>query len=340
MNPKTIRKLITLGLVIAAALIFGFTTQSFFTARNIAMLFRNAACVGLIGLGVSFVMIGGGIDLSTGGIVCFTGMICARLGVLRGFPAAAIIVIAIAAGALCGFINGICVTKLHLSEFIVTLSTGYIFSGFAVAIVFRENGVVSSEPVINKAFLSLGGASGKYFYYIAVAWVLLTAVVFLVQTRTNFGRHTTAVGSNLRSASMSGVNSDFIKIAGFTICGVFCAIGAVFTVAYQGSASLTLGGTMGFEAVAACVVGGIVLGGGKGDAVGAFLGAFFMTMLLNGLNKYGLPLSWQYMAQGVFILIAIFFDAEFGRFSEQRRQRLADEKLRAAFTAECEGGDA
>ncbi len=330
MSAKNIRKIITLGLVIVLALVFGFTTESFFTARNIAMLFRNAACVGLISLGVSFVMIGGGIDLSTGGIVCFVGMVCARLGVLHGFPTIAIIAIGLLAGALCGFINGICVTKLHLSEFITTLSTGYIFSGFAVFIVFRENGVVSSQPIINKSFLSLGGAAGKYFYYIAIAWVVLAVIVLFVQNKTKFGRHTTAVGSNAKSSLMSGVNNDFIKISGFTLCGLFCAIGAIFTVAYQGSSTLTLGGTMGFQAVASCVVGGIVLGGGRGDAVGAFLGAFFMTLLLNGIYKYGLSTAWQYMAQGIFILIAIFFDAEFAQFSEKRRQRKALEKMMAS----------
>jgi ribose transport system permease protein len=332
MSAKTIRKLITLGLVIVLMLVFGFTTESFFTVRNFSMLFRNAAYVGLIGLGVSFVMIGGGIDLSAGGIICFVGIVCARLGVIKGFPAILIILIAILAGALCGFINGLCVTKLHLSEFITTLSSGYIFSGLAVFLVFREsNGVVSSQPITNKAFLALGGAAGKYFYYIAIAWVALAVIVLFVQTRTKFGVHLVAMGSNAKSASMSGVDIVALKIASFVLCGVFCALGAIFTVAYQGSSTLTLGGSMGFQAVAACVVGGIVLGGGRGDAVGAFLGALFMTLLLNGIYKYGLSTAWQYMAQGIFILIAIFFDAGFARVAEHRRMKRAAAQTPAAL---------
>lgn len=323
MSAKNIRKLITLGLILTLMLIFGLTTDSFVSIRNFAMLFRDAACVGLVGLGVSFVLIGDGIDLSTGGIICFVGMVCARLGVIKGFPAIAIIVIALACGALCGFINGLCVTKLHLSEFITTLSTGYVFSGFAVFLVFRENGVVSSEPITNKMFLKLGGAAGRYFYYIAITWVVLALAAYFIQTRTKFGMHTTAMGSNKKSAAMSGVDTVGLKVAGFVICGIFCAIAAVFTVAYQGASTLTLGGTMGFQAVAACVVGGVVLGGGRGDAICAFLGAFFMTLLLNGIYKYGLSTAWQYMAQGFFILAAIFFDAEFARISSRRRIRAA-----------------
>ncbi len=319
MSAKTIRKLITIGLIIILAVIFGLTTKNFFSARNLSMIFRNAACVGLVSVGVSFVMLGGGIDLSTGGIICFVGILCARLGAIKGFPAAGIIVIALAAGALCGCINGLCVTKLHLTEFITTLSTGYLFSGLAVFIVFRENGVIANVPVTNKAFLKLGGAAGKYFYYIAIVWVILTVLVFLLQTKTKFGLHTSAVGSSIKSAGMSGVNTDRIKILGFMLCELFCAVASMFTVSYQSSANLTLGGTMGFEAVAACVVGGIVLGGGRGDGICAFLGALFMTMLSNGIQKYGLSTAWTYMSQGIFILAAIFFDTIFGRISELRR---------------------
>lgn len=340
MSAKNIRKLITLGMVLLLALVFGFTTESFFTPRNLGMLFRNAAYVGVISLGVSFVMIGGGIDLSAGGVVCFVGMVCARLGVIQGFPAVLIIVVGLLAGALCGLINGLCVTKLHLSEFITTLSTGYLFYGFAVFIVFRDNGNVTSQAIINKAFLALGGAIGKHFYYFAITWVVLAVLVLFVQTRTRFGVHTTAMGSNPKSARMSGVDDVLIKVAGFVLCGVFCAIAAIFTVAYQGASTLTLGGSMGFQAVAACVVGGIVLGGGRGDAVGAFLGSLFMTMLLNGIYKYGLSTAWQYMAQGAFILIAIFFDAGFARFSEKRRGRLAAKADQKAFQPKLDGASA
>lgn len=322
LKPKTIRKLITLGLVIAIALLFGMTTESFFTVRNITMLFRDASYVGVIALGVSFVVIGGGIDLSANGIVCFVGMVCARLGVLAGFPAPAIILVGLACGAFCGYVNGMCVTRLHLSEFITTLASGYIYGGLAVFLVFRDHGVVVSEAVTNKEFLALGKTiPHTYVYIFSVVWILLAVIVYFVQTRTRFGLHTVAVGSNLKSTMMSGVDADFIKVMGFVLAGLFCGIAGVFQVAYQSASTLTLGNTMGFQAVAVCVVGGIVLGGGKGDALGAFLGALFMVMLLNGLYKISPSPAIQFLFQGLILLVAIFFDSWFNRIMEQRLMR-------------------
>ena len=340
LKPNTIRKLITLGLVIAIALLFGLTTESFFTVRNLTMVFRDASYVGVIALGVSFVVIGGGIDLSANGIVCFAGMVCARLGVLAGFPAPAIVAVGIACGALCGYINGMCVTRLHLSEFITTLASGYVFGGFAVFLVFREHGIVTSTAVTNKAFLALGKTvPHTYVYIFSIVWVALAIAVYLIQTRTRFGLHTVAVGSNYRSTLMSGVDVDFIKVMGFVLAGAFCGIAGVFQVAYQSASTLTLGDTMGFQAVAVCVVGGIVLGGGKGDALGAFLGALFMVMLLNGLYKISPSPAIQFMFQGLILLVAIFFDSWFNRIMEQRLL-LEARPLRGAKRAAAEGGDA
>jgi ribose transport system permease protein len=292
------------------------------------MVFRDASYVGIIALGVSFVVIGGGIDLSANGIVCFVGMACARLGVLAGFPAPVIVLVGILAGVLCGYINGMCVTRLHLSEFITTLASGYIFAGFAVFLVFRENGNVASAAVTNKAFLTLGGhIPHTYIYLSSVIWVLLTIVVYFVQTKTKFGLHTVALGSNPKSAMMSGVNIDFLKVVGFVLAGLFCGIAGVFQVAYQSASTLTLGDSMGFQAVAVCAIGGVVLGGGKGDALGAFLGALFMVMLLNGLYKISPSPSIQFLFQGMIILVAIFFDTYFNRTMEKRMYRESGKAL-------------
>ncbi|MDR2486387.1 MAG: ABC transporter permease [Clostridiales Family XIII bacterium] len=319
MKPKTLRKLITLGLVLAMALLFGMMSDSFFTGRNIAMLFRDASYVGMIALGVSFVVIGGGIDLSANGIVCFVGMVCARLGVVEGMPGFLVVAAGVAAGALCGLINGLCVTRLHLSEFITTLASGYIFGGFAVFLVFREAGNVVSEAVTNASFLSIGGRIPRtHIFWFSVVWVLLAVVVYLVQTKTRFGLHTVAMGSNPKSTAMSGVDVGFLKVAGFVLAGLFCGIAGAFQVAYQSASTLTLGNMIGFQAVAVCVVGGIVLGGGRGDAMGAFLGALFMVMLLNGLYKFTSSPALQFLFQGVIILVAIFFDSCFNRLMEHR----------------------
>ncbi|MDR1821304.1 MAG: ABC transporter permease [Oscillospiraceae bacterium] len=317
MNNKLIRKLITLSLVIILAAIFGATTKSFYTLRNIQMLLREAAFVGLISLGVSFVVIGGAIDLSSGGIICFAGIVCARLAKL-GTPAAVIILGAVLAGAVCGSLNGLCITKLKINDFITTLASGYIFSGLTLFLMFRDaRGRIESPQIKNADFTFFGGhISG--FYFISIAWLALAAVVWFVQTKTRFGLHTTAIGSSQKSAAMSGVPVDRLKLLSFVISGAFCGLAAAFTVAYQGTTYVNLGSGMGFQAVAACVIGGVVLGGGKGDAVGAVLGSVFLVLILNGIYKYGLSTAWQYFIQGAIILLAIFFDAVFGAIAAKR----------------------
>ena len=163
-------------------------------------------------------------------------------------------------------------------------------------------------------------------------------------TQTRYGLHTYAMGSNSKSSEMSGVNVRRMKISTFTICGACCAVAAVFTVAYQTTAYLSLGSGMGFNAVAACVVGGVMLGGGKGDAVGAFLGAIFMTLVNNGMYKYGLDTSWQYVFQGAVILIAIMSDAGFAAFTARRLKALAEkanaEEALLEAQARAKGGNA
>jgi ribose transport system permease protein len=216
-----------------------------------------------------------------------------------------IILGAVVCGAICGFFNGYVIIRFHLNDFITTLASGFVFSGLALATIFHDDaGRVASVALKHKAFLSIGQNVGG-FYYISIAWLIFTVIAYLVQTRTSFGLHVTAMGSNPRSSEMSGIDIVKLKIITFTLSGLFCGLAAVFIVANQGTIYLSLGDGKGFEAVAACVIGGVVLGGGKGDALGAFLGAIFMTLVSNGMYKYGLGTAWQFVFVGAVILVAM-----------------------------------
>lgn len=322
-SQKLIRKLITLGLIILLSVIFTATAPGFMKLRNIQEILRVAAYTGIICVGVSFVLIGGGIDLSSGGIICFSGIVACRLACM-GVPMPVVVLVALAMGAACGFLNGWVITRFHLNDFITTLATGFVFSGFGLVALLKDSkGAIVSQAIKNKGFLLLGKHIGG-FYYIAIAWVIMVIISWFILTRTRYGLHVYAMGSNAKSSEMSGVNVNRMKISTFTICGACCAVGAVFTVAYQQTAYLSLGNAMGFNAVAACVVGGVMLGGGRGDTVGAFLGAIFMTLVNNGMYKYGLDTSWQYVFQGAVILIAIMADAAFGVLTARKFRDQAD----------------
>lgn len=336
LSQKTYRKLITLGLIVILSVIFATTTDSFVKARNINEIFRVAAYTGIICVGVSFVLIGGGIDLSSGGIICFTGIVCCRLACM-GVPWIVIILAAMVMGAACGLFNGWVITRFHLNDFITTLATGFVFTGFGLLAIMKEdNGTVVSQTIRNKGFLALGKHING-FYYIAIVWIVISIIAYLVLSRTRYGLHVYAMGSNAKSAEMSGVNVTRLKISTYMIAGVTCALAAVFTVAYQQTAYLSLGDGMGFNAVAACVVGGVMLGGGKGDPIGAFLGAIFMTTVTNGMYKYGLDTSWQYVFEGGVILLAIMGDAGVAVLTARRMRALANKNANKLANG---GGDA
>ena len=318
MNGKTIRRFISIGLVVIMAAIFASTTETFLSFRNIANLLKDAAYLGLIALGMSFVIIGGGVDLSAGGIACLVGIICVRMTTV-GIPGIIVIPAAILLGALCGLINSIFVTRVKLTEFVATLALGFVYSGLTLIFAFRDDrGTITSVAVPKWSSLRLFGGSIGGIYIITIVWVVLAVVTYIVLTKTNFGLHTYAIGSHAKSAQMSGVNNNRVKMIGYLICGGFAGLAVVLQVALNGSSPLNIGTGYEFKAIAACVVGGVVLGGGKGDSISAFVGALFLLTLMNGLYKYSLPTSWEYIMQGAIILIATAFDSVFNRISSRR----------------------
>ena len=317
MSNKNRRRLITIGLIVALGLVFGLSTEFFFTSRNIFLLLRESAFTGLIALGVVCVMVGGGVDLSAGGVACFVGVMTARVSLIPGIPGIIVILIAVAVGMACGLINGLIVTKLYLSEFVTTLATGFVFSGLALLTTFREYGRMATVLLTNKSFLEFGKNTGG-LYYISIAWIVCAILMQFVFTKTKLGLYISAMGSNPRAAQMSAINVTGIKISVFLFSGAFSALAAAFVVAYQTTSTLTLGSGMEFQAIAACVVGGVILGGGKGDALSAFLGAVFMVLIQNGLYKWGLSTGGFTMLQGLIIVLITNFDTLLGFLGKRR----------------------
>ena len=317
MNSKNTRRIVSISLIAVLCVIFGITTDSFVSVRNIIQLFRQAAFSGLAACGICFVMVGGGIDLSIGGVICVVGVAVARFSQISGMPGFVVIIIGILAGAICGLFNGVVVTRLHLTEFVTTLASGAVFTGLSLLTTFRERGRIVSVTLTNKGFLAFGRPIGQ-IYVIIIAWLILTVIMQFIMSSTRFGLHVMATGSHSKSADMSGVNIIRTKIITFIISGVFAGIAATLLVAYQTGTNQALGNMAEFNAIAACVVGGVVLGGGKGDPISAFLGALFMTLITNGLYKWGLDTGSTFVMQGIVILLAMNFDSQLNRISLKR----------------------
>ncbi len=317
------RKLITLALIVILCVFFGLSTSSFFVERNVIQLLREAAYTGIIACGMSFIMVGGGIDLSAGGMMCLIGVVVARCA-HANIPGILVIVIGLAAGMFFGFINGTIVTRLHLTEFVTTLATGSAFRGLALLTTFRERGRVVSVTLKNASF-NFFGIPVAGIYWMTIAWVIVTIIMYIVMTRRKFGLYVMAMGSAKNSAEMSGVNITRIKTLTFVIGGLMCGLAATLLVAYQTGTNQNVGNMMEFNAIAACVVGGVMMEGGKGDPLCAFFGAILMTLITNGLYKMGLTTGGTYLLQGIVIVATMALDGTFTRLTARQRALKATE---------------
>jgi ribose transport system permease protein len=316
MYSKNARRLVSVVLILLLCLIFGLMSDSFLSGRNLIQLLRETAYTGLVACGFCFVMVGGGIDLSAGGVICLVGVLVARAA-QTPLPGLAVVLIGVLAGMACGLFNGAVITRLYMTEFVTTLASGAVFSGLALLLQFREGGRMISVTLKNPSFLFFGKTVGN-IYWIIIIWIALAAVMQFVMVNTKFGLHVMAGGSHAKSAEMSGVNTRRVKLLTFMISGAFAGLAAAMIVAYQTGTNQALGNMMEFNAIAACIVGGVMFGGGKGDQLSGFLGALLMTLISNGLYKFGLSTGGTYAMQGIVILLAMSFDGQFNRLSLKR----------------------
>ncbi|MCE5188373.1 MAG: ABC transporter permease [Eubacteriales bacterium] len=319
-DQSVIRKLVSLSMVVIMVAVFSATAQSFLTSRNIFSVLREVSVIGLLSIGVTFVIIGGGIDISTGAIMAVSAMICSRLVNMTLMPIWLIVCIAVGAGILCGLINGLLVTKLKMSELITTFATMFIYRGIVYMLAFRdEDGRLITKAITDKGFLTIAGKWGN-FYPMTLVWIAAVVIGYLLLKKTKLGTYIYAIGTDRKAALFSGIKVDRIKIATFIISGICAATAGVLLVAWQASVALSSGSGMEFQAIAAAVVGGIALAGGRGDTIGTAIGSIFMVMLINGIYKYGLPTEIQTITYGVVIVIMSVFDSIYFRALNKRNQ--------------------
>jgi len=339
LKAGSIRRLVSIGLIGVLVAFYALHPESSPYFLSLRFLFndllRNAAYLGIVACGLSVVIIGGGIDLSVGGIVCATGIICSRL-LAVGIPGYIVIPLGIVFGILLGALNGYLIAWVGLTEFVATLATGFVYTGLGLLLSFKgDDGRIITRAIDDKFYLALGKSFwSNGLFPITVAWILLTVGMYIVLRKTKFGMHTYSVGSNSKAATMNGVNVKVIKASGFVISGAFAAIAAIFVTARLGTTQPALGNGYDFMAVAACVVGGIILGGGRGDSINAFLGTLFLLLLDVGMSLFPkLGVTGKDILYGVIIIVATAFDALSLRVMARRlkAKAIAAQVLEPAF---------
>ncbi len=196
--------MITLALVVVVAVFFTASTDSFLSASNLSQLLRDSAYVGTVSIGMCIVMISGNIDLSAGGIICLTGCICGRLA-NAGLNVVLVIILTLLVGLALGYLNAFLVNNLHLTPFVATLASGFVYAGLGLVFAFRDNrGRIMNIQIQNRGFLALANKIG-IVYISVIVWVILVVIIYFLQKRTRLGMHIYAMGSNENAARMSGV---------------------------------------------------------------------------------------------------------------------------------------
>ena len=290
-----------IGLILLC-LIITFVTPSFLTVANITNVFTQVSVNAIIAVGMTFVILTGGIDLSVGSTLAISGAISASVIKSTGNVFLAIIAASIV-GILVGFVNGFLIAKGKLQAFIATLATMTIFRG--LTLVFTNGTPISKLP---ESFLSIGNAKLGFIPIPVLITIVVAVISIYVLSQTRFGRYLYALGGNEESAKLSGINTDKIKMLTYVVSGFVSAIAGVIITSRIGSASPNAGTGFELDAIAAVVIGGTSLAGGEGKISGTIIGALIIGILNNGLNLMNVSPFYQSIVKGLVILIAVLLD--------------------------------
>lgn len=287
-----------LGLAVVLAVILSFISPHFFTERNMFNILDQSVVLGIVAVGMTLVILTGGIDLSVGSVAGLTGIILALL--LKEFPIPVAIVLAVGCGALIGLFSGVLIAVFGLAPFVVTL--GVMAMGRSLAYIVSGQRSISGLPMglQDIVYTTVLGIPTNVIFLIALyvaTWAWLTY--------SKGGRTIYAVGSNIEAARAAGLNTLFYSIFPYVACGALAATAMTFSLAQIMSADPIGGNQLELDAIAAVVIGGASLYGGRGSIFGTLMGVLIMVMIRNGLNLLGVSPFWQGTAIGAIIILAL-----------------------------------
>ncbi|MHC4691336.1 MAG: ABC transporter permease [Planctomycetota bacterium] len=287
---------------IVVIVILSIICPSFLTWKNLLNIVRKSSIHGVMAIGMTFVILTAGIDLSVGSVLALTGVLCASFE-HAGLPVVLIVIATLGIGAIIGSVNGLIITKGKVTPFVVTLGMMSVARGLAH--IYTDGQPISG---FGERFRYIGG--GDFFYIpvpiIIFAFTLLIAAVILRDTR--LGRYTYAIGGNEEAVRLSGINVDRFKIAVYAISGLAAALGAVILTSRLNAGESIAGVGYELDVIASVVIGGTSLMGGRGSVWGTFIGALLIGVIDNGMNLLLIPAYWQLVVKGSIIVGAALLD--------------------------------
>ena len=290
---------IPLLIIVAITTVF---RPDFFTVSNFAAMFTQIPFIAIVALGVSFPLMTGNIDISTGKIAGFAGIMMASLAYEHGWPIGWALIIGLLCGMAIGVVNGILIVHVGLPAFIATMGTQYMVGGARYLFIHGYQLNIQNKLV---DFFNLRIAGMLPYFWIMV---VLYIIVFIVVKFTLWGRRIRAVGDNGEVASLAGINVKKMKIIAYTLSGFFASIAGILITLDLGYGLPENGDSWEFRAIAGCVVGGVSLSGGKGSPLGILIGVTLVQVAENAIIFLGMPSTMRVAVQGALMAAAVLFD--------------------------------
>ena len=294
-----------IGLIVFSVIV-AFINSRFMTTSNILNILRQTSINAVIATGMTFVILTGGIDLSVGSILGFSGAVAAMM-LASGVNSIIAIPVALIVGLVVGALNGVLISKGKLQPFIVTLATMTMLRG--ATLVFTDGKPIGTGFEANSKLFSWFGNGYVLGIPVPIIVIIVTFLVALfVLTQTKIGRYVYALGGNEEATKLSGISTDKVKIFVYAISGMMAALAGIIITSRLSSAQPTAGSGYELDAIAAVVLGGTSLAGGTGTIVGTMIGALIIGVLNNALNLMDVSSYFQMLAKGSVILLAVLLD--------------------------------
>ncbi|WP_138160537.1 ribose ABC transporter permease [Peptoniphilus catoniae] len=294
-----------IGLIIFSIAI-SFISDRFLTVNNLFNVFRQTSINAIIAIGMTFVILTSGIDLSVGSILAFSSAVAAYM-LSSGYNIWLVIFVALGIGLLAGTINGLFITKGNIQPFIATLAMMQLLRG-ATLVFLNGKPIAVPAKNVSPVFKFIGRGNLFGIHVPILITIIVFIIAYLLLNFTKFGRYIYAVGGNEESSMLSGINTHKVKISAYAISGLMSALVGLIVISRLSSAQPTAGEGYEMDAIAAVVLGGTTLSGGQGSIIGTLIGALIIGILNNALNLMNVQSYYQMIAKAIVIIIAVLLD--------------------------------
>jgi ribose transport system permease protein len=300
-----IKEVGSLAVLLVMLLVLTIAIPQFGQWGNIVNITRNFSFVGIVAMGMTLVILTGGIDLSVGSVWAMTAVLTASL-MSSGWLMVPAILVGLLAAAVIGLFNGLCVTRLNMSAFVPTLATLSIAR--SLALIITRGRPISNFGPQKQAFYWIGGGDIAGVPNPVIIFVVMAIIFWIVTSRTVWGRRIYAVGGNEKAARLTGLNVRQLKVSVYVISALCAGIAGIVQASYLSSVTASLATGQELSVIAATVIGGVNLSGGEGTILGVVIGTIMLEILRNGLLLFGIDPYWQGVFVGAIIVIAVSLD--------------------------------